>query len=134
MPRKVVGLAVLALAFNGCGGEEPPVAPEVRAATLRFAPEVTDKERQWVLAAIDKARPEARQLIDDVDGMVTVSTWQDRNDNAVGLMTTNEPGVYSVRLNLAYLNTDRKIDRDTTVLHELGHVVDHALVPPELRN
>ena len=134
MHRKVVGLVLLAFAFTGCGGDEPSVSAEVRAAGLRFAPEVTDKDRQWILTAIDQARPEARQLIDDVDGMVTISTWQDRNDNAVGLMTALEPGVYSVRFNLAYLNADRKIDRDSTVLHELGHVVDHALVPPELRN
>ncbi len=133
MHRKLVGLALLGLALTGCG-EEPPIAPEVRAATFRFAPEVTDKERQWVLAAIDEARPEARQLIDDVDGMVTITTWRDRNDIAVGLMTTEQRGAYSVSFNLAYLNADRKIDREATVLHELGHVIDHALVPPELRD
>ena len=36
--------------------------------------------------------------------------------------------------NLAFLNGDRKIDRDSTVLHELGHVIDAALVPPALRD
>jgi hypothetical protein len=133
MHRKFVGLALLAFAFTGCG-EEPAISPEVRAGTLRFAPEVTDKDREWILAGIDQARPEARALIDDVDGMVTITTWQNRNDNAVGLMTALGPGAYSVRFNLAYLNADRKIDRDSTVLHELGHVVDHALVPPELRD
>jgi hypothetical protein len=135
MQRTRLGLVLLALAFTGCQSQESPlVAPEVRAATLRFAPEVTDKEREWILAAIDKARPEARQLIDDVDGMVTVRTWRDRNDIAVGLMTTEGAGTYGVSFNLAYLNADRKIDRDSTVLHELGHVIDHAIVPPELRN
>ncbi|HEX6025858.1 MAG TPA: hypothetical protein VFZ00_27955 [Solirubrobacter sp.] len=135
MHRTRLGLVLLALAFSGCGGgDEPPITPEVRAASLRFAPEVGDAERQWVLAAIDQARPEARRLIDDVDGMVTVTTWQNRNDLAVGLMTTSGNGAYTVSLNLAFLNADRKIDRNTAVLHELGHVIDHALVPPELRD
>jgi hypothetical protein len=134
MHRKLVGLALLALTLTGCGGPKPIVAPEVRAAGLRFAPEVTDKDREWILAAIDEARPEARQLIDDVDGMVTVTTWRNPSDDAAGLMTTNTPGVYTVSFNLGYLNADRKIDRAKTVLHELGHVVDHALVPPELRD
>jgi hypothetical protein len=135
MHRTRLGLVLLGLALTGCQSKEaPPVPPEVRAASLRFAPEVTDAERQWILAAIDTARPEARQLIDDVDGMVTVRTWRDRDDVAVGLMTTDGGGTYAVSFNLAYLNADRKIDRDSTVLHELGHVIDHALVPPELRN
>ena len=36
--------------------------------------------------------------------------------------------------NLAYLDGERKLDRDSTVAHELGHVIDAALVAPELRN
>ena len=135
MHRKLVGPVLLALALTGCGGDTgAPVSAEVRAATLRFAPEVTEKDRTWILAAIDQTRPEARQLIDDVDGMVTITTWRNARDGAAGYMTTNTPGVYTVSLNIGYLNADRKIDREKTVLHELGHVVDHALVPPELRN
>ena len=64
--------------------------PRSAPRRFRFAPEVADKERQWILAAIDEARPEARQLIDDVDGMVTITTWRDRNDSAVGLMTAEQ--------------------------------------------
>jgi hypothetical protein len=33
-----------------------------------------------------------------------------------------------VILNIAYLDGDRQIDRDTTVLHELGHVIDFELI------
>ena len=40
----------------------------------RFDPTVAAGDREWILAAVDKVRPEARQLIDDVDGMVTIST------------------------------------------------------------
>ena len=135
MLARRLGPLLLLLALAGCGGAPAsPVTPEIRAAGLRFAPEVSDAERAWVAAAIEKARPEARQLIDHIDGMVTVVTWQDRKDFAVGLMRTDGDGAYEVRFNLAYLNADRKIDRDVTVLHELGHVVDHALVPPELRD
>ena len=135
MHRTRLALLLLALALTGCGGqEEPPIAPEVRAASLRFAPEVAEKDRQWILAAIDQARPEARQLIDDVDGMVTITTWQNPRDRAAGLMTAERAGAYTVSLNLGFLNADRKMDREKTVLHELGHVVDHALVPPELRD
>ena len=32
------------------------------------------------------------------------------------------------------LNGNRKIDRDSTVIHELAHVIDVALVPAELRD
>ena len=35
---------------------------------------------------------------------------------------------------VAYLDGDRKVDRDTTVVHELGHVIDFALMPDELRD
>jgi hypothetical protein len=135
MHRKPLGLVLLVLALTGCQGqEEPRIAPEVRAAGLRFAPEVSEKDRKWILAAIDQARPEARQLIDDVDGMVTVTTWRNPDDNATGYMATNTPGVYTVSFNLGFLNADRKMDREKTVLHEFGHVVDHAVVPPELRD
>ena len=43
-------------------------------------------------------------------------------------------GQYDVSFNLAYLDGERKLDRDSTVAHELGHVIDAALVAPELRD
>src|SRR5215207_7863044 len=122
--KRLTVFAVAALA--GCGGGDAPVSPDVRAARLSFASEVAPEDREWILAAVEQARPEAQALIDDVDGMVVVSTFSDPGARAVGLMTTNEPGAYSVRFNLAYLNGRRKIDRDSTVIHELGHVIDHA--------
>jgi hypothetical protein len=134
MHRTRLGLVLFALALTGCQSQEaPPVPPEVRAAGLRFAPEVTESDRQWILAAIDQARPEARQLIDDVDGMVTITTWQNRRDDAAGL-TSASAGAYTVSFNLGYLNGDRTMDREKTVLHEFGHVIDFAVVPPELRD
>ena|SRR5829696_3527517 len=133
MDFKRLGLVLLAV-LAGCGGAEAPISPEVRAAGLRFAPDVAPSDQKWILAAIDQARPEARALIDNIDGMVVVSTYRERQASSVGLMTATGPRAYDVRFNLAYLNADRKIDRDSTVLHELGHVIDHAVVAPELRD
>jgi hypothetical protein len=134
MHRKCLGLLVLLAALAGCGGNEAPVSKEVQAAGLRFADTVAPKDREWILAAIDQARPEARSLIDDVDGMVVITTYIEPDGPAVGMMRTTQPGAYEVTFNLAYLNGHRKIDRDSTVIHELGHVIDHALVPPDLRD
>jgi hypothetical protein len=39
-----------------------------------------------------------------------------------------------VRLNVARLNGSRQIDRDSVTLHELGHVVDHAILDDTVRN
>ena len=49
-------------------------------------------------------------------------------------MREASPGNYEVSFNLAYLDGERKLDRDSTVAHELGHVIDVALVAPELRD
>jgi hypothetical protein len=133
MVFKRLGLVLLA-ALAGCGGGEPPVSQQVRDAGLRFAPEVSAGDREWILAAIEQARPEARSLVDDIDGMVVVKTYSDPNSPAVGLMVPTGPGAYDVSFNLAYLNANRRQDRDSTVLHELAHVIDHALVAPELRD
>lgn len=137
MPRlmKRIGLALLAcLAFAGCGGSDAPVAPEVRAAGLRWDATMSATDQKWILEAIDQARPEARQLIDDVDGMVTVGTFNEPGAGIVGLMQPLGEDEYRVAFNVAYLNGERKIDRTVTVLHELGHVIDAAVVPPELRD
>ena len=106
----------------------------MRAAKLQFAPSVAEDDREWVLAAIDKVRPEARQLIDDIDGMVTITTYSEPDGGTVGLMRQTAPDAYEVSFNVAYLDRERKLDRDSTVAHELAHVIDAAVVPPELRD
>ena len=130
---KRVAALFAVLAFAGCG-EEPPVDPTTRAATFRWDTTVTGKDKRWIQAAIDEARPEARQLIDDIDGMVIVGTYAEPGASEIGMMRPIGEHQYQVVFNLAYLNGDRKIDRTTTVLHELGHVIDDAVVPEELRD
>jgi hypothetical protein len=129
--RLLLLLALLTVA--GCG-DESGIDPAVKAATFRFADGVAPADREWILAAVDQVRPEARQLIDNVDGMTLLSTHSEPGSGAVGLMREVGPGSYEVTFNLAYLNGERKLDRDSTVAHELGHVIDAALVAPELRD
>ncbi|HEY6888654.1 MAG TPA: hypothetical protein VI300_12770 [Solirubrobacter sp.] len=116
----------------------PANKPVAQAATasggLTFAPDFPAADRAWVLAAIANARPEARQLIDDVDGRTRITAFYEPYGYWLGWAQTVAPNRYEVRLNLARLDGRRKIDRDTVTLHELGHVVDFALVPDTLRD
>lgn len=109
------------------------VTPAVRAAGLRFAPAVAAGDRAWILAAIAHARPEARRLVDQVDGLVEVDTQAGGERlpggyQAVGV-TYPEPDGFRVVFNTAALDGDARSSRDVVVLHELGHVIDFALIP-----
>jgi hypothetical protein len=103
-----------------------PVSPADRAAGLTFEG-VSPADQAWIEAAIAKARPEAATLIDEVDGLVTIKTASVPNAPWVGV-TGPSGDRYTVAFNLAYLDGERAADRDVTVLHELGHVVDFVLV------
>lgn len=102
----------------------------VRAAGLRFDPSVTASDRTWILAAVARARPEARRLIGTVDGLVTIGT--ELGDKVTIGWTRRTPDGFRIVLNIAQLDGERAIDREVTVLHELGHVIDMALIPPAL--
>jgi hypothetical protein len=103
-----------------------PVTPAQRAAGLTYEG-VAPGDRAWIEAALAKARPEAATLIGEVDGLVTVRTENAPGAPWVGLAGgTGER--YQVVFNLAYLDGERTADRDVTVLHELGHIVDFVLV------
>jgi hypothetical protein len=124
--------ACAAVALTGCGKDESAIDTQVKAASFTFDPTVGPDDQKWILDAVNKVRPEARQLIDDVDGMVTISMFSEPNGRAVGMARQVEPGRFEVTFNRAYLDGERKADRDVTVVHELGHVIDFALMPDEM--
>jgi hypothetical protein len=106
-----------------------PVA--VRERALRFAGDVSPTDREAVAAAITRARPEARRLVEMVDGLVTVSTGTTGGET-LGLTLHRGDG-YEIVLDLDDVTRrhgQRGVDR--VVLHELGHVVDAAIVPDGL--
>jgi hypothetical protein len=111
-------------------GDTVDITDEARAAGIRFAPAVAEADRQWIMGAIARARPEAARLIAEVDGLIVVGTFQ-QGGTTLGITRGNERG-FTVDLNTAYLNGERLLDRATVVLHELGHVVDFALVKKDL--
>jgi len=130
----LAGLLVLAVAIAGCGRGGAPVAPEVKARGLTWSPDVAPGDREWIEAALASARPEARQLIDDVDGMVEVRTNNEPSARTVGTTQPLASDRYIVTFNIGVLDADRKIDRSQVALHEFGHVIDFALVDPALRD
>jgi hypothetical protein len=94
---------------------------------LRFAPGTSRVDQVAVLAAIAAARPEARGLVERVAGLVTVTVGPP-GPGVAGQMRATPDG-YEVALDLASVRGRfgaRGIARVT--LHELAHVVDHALV------
>ena len=136
-------LAVLILGTFAVLKAQP--RPEAEAATLgitaaertrglTFASGVAAGDREWILAAVAKARPEAARLIDEVDGLVTVSTFARPTAWVLGMARPMGAKSYELRLNVARLNGSRQIDRDAVTLHELGHVVDHAILDDVVRN
>lgn len=130
--KRSLGLVLLVTALAGCGGDDAPVSPEVRARGLTW--QVDAQDRQWIEAALNEARPEAKSLIEDIDGMVTITTADAPDATWAGQTRQTAEEAYEVTLNTAYLNRERKQDRNVVVLHELGHVIDFAITPPELRD
>jgi hypothetical protein len=108
-------------------GDTVEITERAAAAGLTFAPGVAPGDRAWIAAALARARPEAAALIAQVDGLVMVGTFAD-DGPALGITRGHERG-FAVDLNVGPLNGERAGDRATVVLHELGHVIDFALVP-----
>jgi hypothetical protein len=107
------------------------ISEETRAAGLTFAPDVKPADRAWILAAIATARPEAQRLIAEIDGLVEIRTDLPYRGAAIGLAQMSGEGAI-VSFDVHSLNSDRAIDRNVVVLHELGHVIDFQLVSDEL--
>jgi hypothetical protein len=145
----VVAVIVVALLASGVARATRPSGPIAaagppdtvrvseaeRAAVARFAPEVAPGDRAWIEAAIASARPEAQALIGVVDGLVEFRTIP--GGYPIGVTRPRYHGgaaSFTIDLNIGQLDGKRVQDRSTTVLHELGHVVDLTLVPQELND
>src|SRR5687768_12512796 len=90
----LAAVALLLAAASALGASRRVVAdhpdtrrltPELRSRGLRFAAAVAPADRAWILGALDQARPEARRLIDAVDGLVVVTTRPVRGDGAIAV-------------------------------------------------
>jgi hypothetical protein len=142
----LVVLLVLAIAFlahagpahragarpqRSLDGARYELATLPQPAPLRFVPGTPAGDQRAVLDAIASARPEARRVIERVAGLVTVEVLPLSPDIAGGTRATREG--YDVGLDLGRVSRQygaRGIARVT--LHELGHVVDGALVPADM--
>src|ERR1700741_270609 len=136
MPRStLIVLVLVALVVVVLGGAVMAAGDasdtERRKASLQFAPEMPEKDRAWVRAAIAAARPEAQRLIDEVDGEILVE-GRAMMPEAIGREMLASDGGAGIALDTGALNADRALDRNGVVRHELGHVIDHLLVDDEL--
>jgi hypothetical protein len=131
--RKLLLLALIAIASVGGRLLVTGAARSEEPAGLRFSPGVTAPEQAWIQAAIAGARPEAQTLIAAVPGSIDFAAMP-TNGVAIGMtrMDTGRAGA-TVLLDVGSLDGERAIDRPTVVLHELGHVVDRALLDDALR-
>jgi hypothetical protein len=106
------------------------ITAQERAATFTFDPRLAPADREAILTAVAHARPEAQALIAAVDGLVDIRVGQmaDASGKAQPL------GVrFLVSLDLGAISRSAgQRGIDNVVLHELGHVVDFALVGPAL--
>lgn len=110
----------------------PLLSADVRRAGLRFDPNVAPADRRAFLAAVAAARPDARRLIALVDGLIDVRIGPTGIPGAIGLTEGVDRG-YRVTVDLDLViqrHGPRGVQR--TVLHELGHVVDHALLTDDV--
>jgi hypothetical protein len=112
-------------------GDTIDIGDTARAAGLRFAAGVTPADRAWVLGAVQSARPEAQRLIAEVDGLVEIRTELREPGDTIGVTRSGPDGIV-VDLDVTRLNGSAALQRDTVVLHELGHVIDFAIVPQAL--
>ena len=119
--------------LTSADGETIEISAAARAAGLRYDAAITPSDRAWVEAMIAQVRPEAAALIAEVDGLVTVGVLEpgQRPEGTIGLASGGPEGL-AIDLDLTRLNGDLAMERSAAVIHELGHIVDYALVDDEL--
>ena len=145
--RTLALAAVLALAGIGSvlgagrGAEgllAPPDTIEVgdgeRAAGPRYAPGVAAGDRAWIEAAIASSRPEALPLIGEIDGLVEFRTHVGAPLGVTRSEISRDGASAVISLDISQLNGRRAIDREMTVLHELGHAIDFMVVEQALND
>lgn len=103
-----------------------------RAGTFTFVAGASAQEQRFFLTAVASARPEARRLVELVDGLVTVLFEAPPGGQAIGI-TRFDGTNYDVSIDLRAVIARYGVrEASAIVLHELGHVVDIALVSDEL--
>jgi hypothetical protein len=115
----------------GSGRVVGQVSAAERAATFSFDASIAPADRAAIAQAVSDANPQAQALIGEVDGLVDVHVGT-LSGGEVGL-TESHGDRYDVTFDLGTVSREygrRGIDR--LVQHELGHVVDFALVPEAL--
>jgi hypothetical protein len=108
------------------------LTPALRAAGFSFDASVAAADRAVLVDAVARARPEARRLIALVDGLVDVRLGRPALETSIATTRIGGPR-YPVTLDLARIWAragQRGVDR--VMLHELAHVLDHALLPDTL--
>ena len=142
--RTVAAIMIVAVAYIGpyrwlgddrasaLGGDHEVVAisEEERAAGLTFDASVPVEDRGWILAAFEKPRPEARRLLGEVDGLVTIQTHSNMGDALGWAQFVGHR--FIVSFDIGGMKADERIDPGVVVLHEMGHVIDRALVSDQL--
>ena len=83
------------------------------------------------MQAVANARPEAVRLIKLIDDRTTVAPLRDGSH--LGL-TWQLPSGHRIELDLERLDGGMRANRELVLLHELGHVIDHAILPKPLRD
>lgn len=123
------GLLGQAQTVAGLPPDTTAITVAERAAGPRFAPGVAASDREWMLASIASARPEAQQLIGEIDGLIEFHTHAGAPLGVTRSSIGIESASFAIDVDIASLNGLRVVDREVTMLHELGHAIDLGLVP-----
>ena len=144
-PLTIVALIAIGIAIATASGSPVPLAAGgdsggarystaadlPPAAPLRFAGTIAPSDQQTVRQVIAAARPEARRLVELVAGLVTITVGRPDARTAGSAGPTADG--YGVELDLGGVyRTSGMRGLRRLVLHELAHVVDHALVGADL--
>jgi len=112
--------------------DHAPVLPDqARTATFGFDAGIDPSWQRMFADAVAGARPEAQRLIGLVDGLVTVGVGP-TGGSALGYAEQANDRFRVVVDLPQVLRTEGPRGVSRLVLHELGHVVDRAIVPTAL--